>query len=201
MKIVLDLNSIADIFNTPFFSGISTIITGLIALSVYNMQKRDEKIRAARILLLEISDCESLLDSLKNQGVNLVNTRKIISTNSWENYKHLFALDLDDRDLKLIDNFYQQCNLLNFELEEAYNLPNHTREKARIMIERHANFSENSINKDDYDNKKRSLDFFEKDAYWYQANAPKENLLKRIQMIQNITSTSAVEKIKKISKL
>ena len=201
MKIILDFSWIIPLLNTPFFSGLATIITGAFALYVYYKQKRDEKIKAARILLIEIYDCENLIESLKTQGVNLVNTRKVISINSWEKYKHLFARDLDTRELKLIDNFYQQCSLLNFELEESYNLPNHSKEKARIIIKKHADFSESSTTIEEYEKKKKSLSFFEKDSYWYQAFAPKENMIKRIQSIQNISSTMAIEKLKETSKM
>ncbi|PIP33184.1 hypothetical protein COV53_01410 [Candidatus Gottesmanbacteria bacterium CG11_big_fil_rev_8_21_14_0_20_37_11] len=201
MKFIIDLSWIVPFFNSAFFAGFATILTGLVAYFIFLRQKHDEKLKVARIILVEINDCENLLDNLKVNGINLTNIRQILPVNSWNKYKHLFAKDFDARELKLIDNFYQECSLLNQELNESYSLPNYWQEKAKIIAERHASFSEKSKNKEEYEIMKKKIKFFEEDTYWWQPNAPKDQMIQRIKLIKDITTTTVGEKIKEIARL
>lgn len=123
MKITINLSWIIPFLDSSFFIALVTFLSVVSAIWVYKKQKNDEKIKAARIILIEILDTENLLDIIKTNGINLINIRYVIPTNSWKRCKHLFAIDLDESGLKLVDNFYSQYELLNRELNEAYNLP------------------------------------------------------------------------------
>ncbi|MDO8658729.1 MAG: hypothetical protein Q7K55_08360 [Candidatus Levybacteria bacterium] len=201
MRLTIDFNWLFPFLNSNFFVALATILSVAAILGVYKRQKVDEKLKAGRIILVEINDCENLLDNLKVDGINLTNIRLILPINSWNEYKHLFAKDFDGRELKLIDNFYQECALLNQELSEAYSLPNYWQGKAKIIAERHASFSEESKNKEEYEIMKKKIKFFEEDTYWWQPNAPKNQMIERVKLVQYISTTPTGERLKKIAKL
>lgn len=202
MKFTIDLSWIIPFFNSAFFAGFATILAGLIAYFIFLRQKHDEKLKAARIILVEITDCESLFDNIKSNGiVNLSNIRRLPFENSWSKYKHLFGKEFDNKELKLIDNFYQSCLLLNKELNEAYNLPNYWQEKARIIAEKHASFSEKSKSKEEYTTMKQKIKFFEEDDYWWQPYGPPKQIIERIKLVQYVTTTPTGERLKRIAKL
>src|SRR5216683_2966924 len=105
LKLTIDFSWIIPFFTSNFFVAVATILSVTAILWVYKMQKNDEKLKAARIILVEIIDSENLLDNLKTNRINIINIRQILPVNSWNKYKHLFAKDFDSRGLKLIDNF------------------------------------------------------------------------------------------------
>lgn len=163
MKLILDFGWVISFFDSQFFTGLATILTGAIAYIIFRKQKFIDRLKAARIIMVEISDCEALFASIKSNGViNLSSVRRLPFENSWDKYKHLFAKMLDSADLKLVDNFYGICVLINQELQEAYSLPNYWREKGRIIAEKHAEFSQNSTTKEEYESQKNKLNFLKK---------------------------------------
>jgi hypothetical protein len=201
MKIEIDLGWVIPFLNSNFFMALVTFLSVISVLWIYKRQKKDEKLKAAKVIWVEITDVENLLDNIKVTGINLTNIRQIISTNSWSRHKHLFAKEFDERGLKLIDNFYSECGLLNEELHEAYNLPLYWQDKAKVIAEKHASFSESSKTLQDYELRKTGLKFFEEDDYWWQPNAPKKQMIERVKLIQYISTTPTGEKLKKIAGL
>src|SRR3989344_3342116 len=102
MRIVIDLSWVVPFFNSAFFAGFATILTGFIAYLVFLKQKGDEKLKAARIVLVEVIDGENLFSEIKSNGIiNLTNIRRLPFGNSWNKYKYVFAKDLDGNELKL----------------------------------------------------------------------------------------------------
>lgn len=201
MKIEIDLSWLIPFLNSPFFTSLVTFLSVIAVIWIYKRQKEDEKIKAAKIIWVEISDAEKLLDIYKKNGINLINNRQLISGSSWYKYKHLFAHEFDVRELNLIDNFFTECELINRELNEAYNLPIYWENKAKIIAEKHITFSESSKNLQEYELKKAALKLFEEDNYWWQPNGPKQQIIERLRLIQYINSTSTGEKLKKVAKL
>jgi hypothetical protein len=201
MKIEIDLDWLATFVNSNFFVALATFLSVLVVIWIYKRQKEDEKVKAAKIIWVEIADAENLLDNFKKNGIHLTNNRQIISVNSWNKHKHLFAHEFDERELKLIDNFYTECELINRELDEAYNLPVYWQDKARLIAEKHINFSENSKNLQEYEIKKASLKLFEEDTYWWQPSGPKQQMIERVKLTQYVSSTQTGEKLKKIAQL
>lgn len=201
MIITIEISWLFPFLNSNFFVALITFLSVVSAIVVYKRQKRDEKIEASRIILIEITDLENLLDSIKTNGINLTNIRQIIPSNSWNKYKHLFALDFDERSFKLIDNFYTDCNLLNKELIEAYNLPMHWQNKAKALVNKHISYSESSKTENEYKAKKKKLEFFEKDSVWWQPNAPTKQIVDRVKLIKYISSTTTGKKLKEVAGL
>jgi len=202
MKIVIDLNWLIPFFNSPFFAGLATILTGLTAYFIYLKQKRDEKQKIARVIFIEILDCEKIFSLVKKSGVvNLSNIRQLPFSSTWTEHKYLFANDLDNSEISFIDDFFAECKLINLELDEAYNLPTYWKEKARIVAERHAVYSEKNENKDLYEKAKEKLKKFEVDEYFWQPNFPTKQIVERIKGIGHISSTSTGTKFKQIANL
>lgn len=201
MKIEIDISWIIPFLNSNFFVALVTFLSVVTVIWIYKKQKEDEKVKAAKVIWVEIADAENLLDNFKKNGINLANNRQIISVNSWNKNKHLFAHEFDERGLRLIDNFYAECELINRELDEAYSLPVYWQDKARVIAEKHITFSENSKDLQEYELKKASLKFFEEDTYWWQPSGPKQQMVERIKLIQYVSTTPTGEKLKDIALL
>lgn len=191
-----------DFLNSNFFVGITTVITGGVAYFLFLKQKGEERQKAARIIWIEILDCENLFDNLKSLGaINLAETRRLPHSNSWGEYKHLLAKKLKETDLKLIDKFFGVCDLVNKELDEAYSLPNFWREKGRIIAEKHLQYSEESSTIEEYKERKKRVGFFEADNYWWQPFDPPKSIMDRVKTLQHVTTTPTGERLRKIAKL
>lgn len=202
MKIIIDLNWLVPLFDSNFFTGLATILTGVVAYLVYIKQKRDNKQKIARVIYIEVKDCENIFTLVKRSGVvNLSNIRKLPITNSWDKNKYLFANDFDDSEISMIDIFFGECKLLNWEFEEAYNLPSFWKEKSRIVAEKHAIYSEESDTNNQYESRKNKLKMFEADDYFWQPNFPLKQIIERIKNIDNISTTVTGAKLKRIAQL
>lgn len=94
-----------------YLSASVTLLVGLVALEVYRRQKRDEKKNAARILLVEIENAERQLSVIKESGNdgNLSENSKLMSSSSWEKYRHMFGQDFTSREWDTISDFYNRC--------------------------------------------------------------------------------------------
>lgn len=85
-----------------------TLIVGFVALEVYRRQKRDHKKTAARILLVEIENAERQLNIIK-ESEKLSENSRLMSSSSWEKYRHLFGQDFTAREWDTISDFYTRC--------------------------------------------------------------------------------------------
>jgi hypothetical protein len=94
-----------------YLTALVTFIVGLVALEVYQKQKRDFKKTAARILLIEIENAERQLQVINQNGEpkNLAENLYLMPSASWEKYRHLFAQDFTPREWDTITNFYNRC--------------------------------------------------------------------------------------------
>lgn len=100
----------------------TTILVGLFAFIIYIWRKRDAKKNAAKIIDVEISGAEDRLKSLRfrfaeSDGKDIGNSA-IISSNSWQKYKHLFINDFTAKQWRKISEFYDNCELLNNAIRE-----------------------------------------------------------------------------------
>ncbi len=105
-----------DKFISVFFSGFATLISAWALLAIYYFQKWDNKSSTAQILLNEIRTAERTLNELKRNG-QIDNLNKILPVNSWVKYQHEFVNDLDEDEFNLINNFYNNCSILNESIE------------------------------------------------------------------------------------
>jgi hypothetical protein len=97
-----------------YFSGLSTLIAGSVAWLVYHNQKKDEKRKAALVLLVEIRNAEERITQIRDQIANSSSADfpSVLSNRSWNRYSHLFVNDFDQDELKLINSFYDYAELI-----------------------------------------------------------------------------------------
>jgi hypothetical protein len=101
-------------FINDFFTGLVTLLAGLVALVVYMRQKYDAKRDAANIILLEIQNAERGLKLVRDniQETELLDEDVfIMPTQSWDKYKYLFVRDFDRDSWDNICTFYNKCLL------------------------------------------------------------------------------------------
>ena len=188
------------IFSKEGFSGSATIIAGLVAIVVYWLHKRDEKINAARIILSEIRNAEQQISKIKNDGI-VSDFSSILPFNSWQKYAHLFVKIFDRDELDLVNNFYIASTLSEVEINRLKSfLPLAMEEKAKVLQQRLIDFAKEGSEKYE-ENKKALQDIAHKENYWFLPNAPKDKLLHYLSNIQFVTSTTAGKKLKDIAKL
>ncbi len=96
---------------------IVTIIVGYAAYFVYTKQKDDAKKSMANIILLEIRNAEKVLaeivDVMIGEMILALPGKKLLSTESWSQNKHLFVQDFDRDEFDKITVFYTNCKLFD----------------------------------------------------------------------------------------
>lgn len=211
MKIIIDFSWFFPFFNSNFFVGLSTFITGLAAFGVYLWQKQDRKVNAARIILSEIKTAETKIDQVKKRlsGTTYDDFPSILTANSWVDSSYLFAKDFDQDELEKINNFFSNC----VSIEELAKKDNNffwvtTEERARVVQQQLPQIiaaafdpTTNQIDQNKLNTlKQKFLDTISNEPYLY---VPKKTV-NAIQLIINnltkITDTPIGEKFKKLSK-
>src|ERR1700694_47850 len=95
------------------FTGLTTLVAGLVALGVYFLQKRDIRIKAARVVLSEIRNAERSIDEVSGLLARNANYfPSILPSNNWKVYSYLFATKLSQDELEAINHFYGVCEKL-----------------------------------------------------------------------------------------
>ncbi len=206
--------------DSPFFggliAGIATLATGWIAIRVFKLQKRDEKVNAAISILFEIRDAEDKVKiiSEKLHTNNTNDLPSILPTNSWRKYSHLFAKDFDEDELKLVNNFYNSCGII----EELVNKQNNffwiaTEERARVaqrlLADIHLEFQKDMVtggadseaaNKTKFDRQRLGITkFYTDEEYLYTPSKTANGLKFQVNNFQNITTTTCGAKLKKLA--
>lgn len=201
-----------NIFATSnFFSGIITLVVGSVAIYLYLRQKIDFKRDNASIILMEIRHAEKSLDGLKS-GNAIINQFdiKILPTNNWKKYNYLFIDDLDRDELDLINNFYNQCEIIDKNLEQiSINVQlaqkHNCLHQAIIQIaleESKIDPGNINLNEQNFKSKKeRFLELTKRDNTTFIPDATKNAIDRALKSAKNITTTSAGNILKKIAKL
>jgi len=194
------MNIINFIFSKEAFSGVATIMAGLVAVIVYYLHKRDEKINAARILLSEIRNAEHEVLKIRNDGT-ISEFSSILPFNSWQKNNYLFVKILDRDELDLINNFYIAATFAEIELKRIKSfLPLAMEEKSRAIQSKLVNLALDE--KEKYGATKEDiLRIIHKEDYWFLPNAPKDRVLHYLSNMQLITSTTAGGKLKSAAKI
>lgn len=195
-------------FNSNLFIGLATIITGIGVVIVYYLQKRNSKIQAARVLLLEIRTAEERIRQIKDKvDSGFTNDLpSVFPTKSWKTYSHLFISDFDQDELILINSFYDYGDLV----EEFAKRNNDffwvtTEERARVVQNKLADLvihSKTQTPEIDLNTLKQELlDVFASDSYTYTPRKTIDAITNYTEKIENITTTSAGKKLKIIAKM
>ena len=181
---------------------IATLLAAIVALLVYWLHRKDEKKKAAIILLSEIRDAEHSIGEVQRTGL-VSDYTSILSGNHWKEYQYLFATTLDPDEIDLISNFYKSCEVIEQQVSLIKNyLPMATEHKVRLTQEKLLELADHFPNKVDFDTEKdRILDksFWPNEA-WFDPNAPKLKLVNYINGVQVVISSNAGSKLKRIAK-
>jgi len=196
-------------FNSNFFAGIATIITGGVAIFVYFWQKIDSKVQAARVLLTEIRIAEDRIDQIRDKIMNRSTTDlpSIFPTDNWKKYSHIFISDFDQDELKLLNDFYDYGELIeDFARRNNNYFWITTEERARVTVQKIAESINNSFGSATPDNDiVTKRDFLSKGMDMYnQIYSPAKTLdgiKDYLPKIPKITTSSCGVKLKKIAKM
>lgn len=188
--------------NSNFFIALITLTVGGFAIGLYIRQKRDFKRDAANIILMEIRHAEKEAERMKAVGVESSNTVKIIlPTNNWIKHNYLFIKDLDRDELDLINNFYNQCSAIDGALSQM-SISKQLEQKGSCIHNILVQIAKDAISQADFDNKKKNfLDIIHDEAYVFRPDAPLNTIIKGLNNLTMITTSTAGGKLKKIAKL
>lgn len=194
------------------FSGLATLVTGMIAGLIFWEQSRARRQEAASMILSEIRHAENAIKRLKDvEAYAAANTlqfhnHSILPINSWYGYRHLFISSLNPDEWSAIDNFYKTIGEMEKQLRFLSTcLLNEITEKSRIIQEQSAYHI--------FDKENRSTDgavtmtsfeqgkkIFFSDETAFVPVAPIGLLYKSVHEIQFIMGESACTKLKKLTK-
>lgn len=190
--------------------GLVTLVAALSALLVYWEKNRDEKKKAARIILQEIRRAEDIIFDYKEHGKYRF-TKKIIATNSWAKNIHHFVGDLDADELDRISNLYSTGEYLDSIIKK---ISDHNFDKKIVDFEKEINELFKSMQNSQSTNQTNLLLNNQNDSQRLsQQNvlkvklplslpAPWKDLLDEITLkYEPIYHSTIVEKLKKIANL
>jgi hypothetical protein len=210
-----------EFINSPFFGGViaglTTLATGLIAIWVFKSQKKDEKINAAVSILFEVRNAENNVDiiSEKLNSNSAFDLPRVLPSNSWKKYSHLFARDFDEDEFRLINTFYSSCEFIE-DLAERQNeyvwiaAEERARVAQQLLGDIHQECQRDSIGNEEQKAKapekfsklRDSLTkFYTEEDYFYAPKRPLVGLKFSIDHLQKITCTTCGSKLKKLAKV
>lgn len=195
-------NNIILFFNSNFFIAFVTVLVGSFAIYLYIKQKKDQKRDAANIIISEIRNAENTIAQIKNSGGISFSTR-ILPSSSWNEYSFLFVNQLDRDEMDTINNFYNQCTLLDKALEQADSIPDQLKSKGDYVQQILVKMASESENVSKYEeNRKKFFEIMAKENTTVQPVAFVEVLKGRLSTMNTIiTSTTIGDKLKKIAKI
>ncbi len=181
---------------------VATLLAAFIALVVYWLHKKDEKKKAAIILLSEIKEAERSIKEIQRSG-GVSDFTSVLSENHWNEYQYLFATTLDSDEIDLVSAFYRSCTTIEEQITLSKNyLPIAMEQKARLSQDKIIELADRATNKAEFlSEKKRILE----EAYWpdevhFEPYTPKKKLISYISTVEFVISSGAGEKLKSIAK-
>lgn len=197
-------------FLSVYFDGIATLLTGGVAIGVFYWQKREKRMQAARILLLEIRNAEKTISEIKNSQA-VTESSFILPVNSWQKLQNLFITDFDNDELATLNDFYNLCSLAQKEVDRINSfLPMAIEEKIRLtqqklleLAEKHKTEGNTFGKGSNYLKEKEEIlnAIFYNEADWFSPKMPASKLVSYLQNIRYITTSSCGQKLKKIARI
>ena len=185
---------------TITFGSIATLVAGLIALLAYWLHRKDEKQKAASVLLLEIRQSEQAINQIR-QSKGVSDFTSVLSKNHWKEYAHLFAKTFDQDEMELVNNFYTSCEVIEEQIKlMRSHLPVAMEEKTRVTEQKLIELADRCEDKEKFENEKiRILEgLYFPNKTFFEAYAPKDKLLEYINGVEKVSTTSAAQKLKNI---
>lgn len=212
-----------DILTTIINSAV-TLLVGSFAYGVYRKTKRDEKRRAAGIILLEIEEAEQQLTKLSADTPfpSYDEQVQLMGVASWEHYKHLFINDFDRNETDKISDFYARCHdyddAATFLIQTTFeNNQQELRANAQRILADYAKDYNDELDQEANESKRRELErvYIERrqrfveiysntastHMYTYAPDKPYHDARRAIQGIEtSLSLTSVGIKLKRISR-
>lgn len=191
-------------------NSVITFIVGLVALVVYLLQKRDTKIKAARVILSEIRNAErSIVDVSGLLARNANDFPSILPTNSWKKYSYLFATELSQDELEAINHFYGICEKLEDLVKRDNSYFWLTAEyRAQVVQNKLADAVEKASSAKTFEVDQKKLENFLKIilsyANHYYSYSPSKTIISMkatIESIQVLSTSSIGTKLRKIARI
>jgi hypothetical protein len=192
----------------------ATFLVGVVAIYLYITQKRDYKRDTANIILMEIRNAENIIAGIK-QGAPMNSKTILLPTNNWAKNNYLFINDLDGDELNAVNNFYNQCSIIDKSLSEldisiqleqkANHIHNKLVEMAREITKGYSyalSVSELENLRNAFNIQKNNfLEIINKEGWSFSPDDPKREILRALDSIEKITTSSVGNKIKKIARV
>lgn len=208
-----------EFLNSTGFQTLVAFIVGVFIFIRYRISKNDEFKNAAQLIVVEIQSAERKIKSIKKRlsdGV-LESDVSIISSNSWPLFRHLFSRFLDRDEWDAIEEFYDKAQLLNSTIRYNDQMFRNDVEQIRINKQRAmADFAVatvNNIGQDSATDKGDVAEVFsmkvkvydtlymsKQGEMGYTPNRVIDDAKKYISNIPDIINSSALSKLKSLSK-
>lgn len=187
---------------TNLYTAIATFTVGLFAIGLYIKQQEDQKRDAANIILMEIRYAEKLIDRFSGSGVVTDFQNKIIPTENWYKYNYLFIKDLDTDEIDELNNFYNQCHLIDKGLGQL-SVYKQLEQKSEAIHSAIVNIAKESLGSVEVykNNRDAFIGIINKEPYIFNPDAPIQTIIKAMGNIRFITTSTVGAKLKKIAKL
>jgi len=184
--------------NSGGFVSLITLLVGSFAIYLYLKQKEDYRRDASNILLMEIRHAEQMIEKYRNSGVPIIiSIELLLPTNNWNKYNHLFIKILDRDEIDAINNFYNQCTLIDKALSQL-NLPLQLEQKSQSIHQTLSLIAKDSISEPDFQNKRDSyIKLINPDEYLFKPKALMEAIGRALTTVQFIITTTTGSKLKK----
>lgn len=206
-----------EFFNSNGFQTLVTFTVGLAAYIIYRIQKNDEKVNAARSIVLEIQNAEKgigkVRDAVKKDHLDV--DVKILQSESWSSMKKFFVRDFDTDEWDAISDFFNKSSLLDAAI--AYNKTAFASDVEQIRSNKQsalARYAAEAIEKADgknaeqirneYDIKARAFDglYMDKQGdFAYSPLKPLNDAKMYLEGLNSLSTTTIGQKFKKIAKL
>lgn len=202
------------VLESNFFVALITFFVGSFVIYLYIKQKIDYKRDAASIILMEIRNAEKTIDSIK-AGQVITSNIVLLPTNNWTRNNYLFIDNLDRDDLDLVNNFYNQCALIDKSLAQL-NIASQLEQKSNHIHKKLVEIAHDltraysvDIKGTDLNNIKTAFDIqknnflkiIESEGHVFSPGSPISEIQNALSKIEKITTSTAGDKLKKIASL
>lgn len=185
---------------------ITILVVGVFVFIIYKANIREERKRAATILIMEIRGIEKALEKLREVlRIDVYSSIPIIKENSWEKFKFLFIQYLDQDEYSLISEFYSiACRIEEERSILIRQIIMSFETKCRAMHESFVDVAEHKPELKPQEFLDETVKIAEKvvlNTPPYQSLMPIKLIEKLIKNIKYIATSSAGSKIKKFARI
>jgi hypothetical protein len=205
------------IINSNGLQTLAAIIVGAFIFIQYRVNKRDQVKDAAALIVIELQGAERTVKNIKKRLADKVldSDISVMPSNSWQDYRQLFSKQLERDEWDTIEEYYNRASLLDDTIKYNNQMFRNDVEQIRINKQRAAaDFAIDTVNnigsdtnKEDvaelFSNKVKVYDTLYMSKQGELSYAPNRNIddaKKYIENLPDILNSSALEKLKNISK-